>query len=122
MGSLLLRAIAGLLGVSFNYCGLGTPSGDRYSSQTLVYDFPVPLPNGTALFPMRECKGFQLEEANIDNLQTLLSSRALSSVDLVSCYESRIYQTSSYLKYATESSLIASEVRLLTATKCRNAA
>lgn len=54
--------------------------------------------NGSALFPMRPCRGHQLEEASIDELQALMESGSLSSVDLVSCYLDRVYQTSSYLK------------------------
>lgn len=66
----------------------------------LTHDFPIAGNNGSSLFPMRPCRGFQLEEASIDDIQRLLTSRALSSVDLVSCYLERVYQTSNYLKYA----------------------
>ncbi|ODM22444.1 putative amidase [Aspergillus cristatus] len=62
-----------------------------------AYDFPILGKNASDLFPMRPCRGLQLEEASIDDIQGLLTSRALSSVDLVSCYLDRIYQTSSYL-------------------------
>lgn len=69
-----------------------------------AYDFPIPGKNASDLFPMHLCHGFRLEEASIDDIQGLLTSRALSSVDLVSCYLDRIYQTSSYLKYVLKSS------------------
>lgn len=117
---ILLLAVAGLLGLTFNYYGPGIICGKDYYSSNLPRDSPVLLPNGSALFPMQECQGYQLEEANIDDLQALLSSRALRSVDLVHCYESRIHQTSNYLGYAM-SLLIVSEFRL-TAGKCRNTA
>lgn len=98
---ILLLAVAGLLGLAFNYYGPGIICGKNYYSLNyLPRDSPVLLPNGSALLPMQECQGYQLEEANIDDLQALLSSRALRSVDLVHCYESRIHQTSDYLGYA----------------------
>jgi amidase len=63
-----------------------------------AYDFPRLNTNGADLFPMRPCKGHQLLEASIDEIQDLLSAGELTSVDLVHCYLERIYQTDSYLK------------------------
>ncbi|KAL2797001.1 amidase signature domain-containing protein [Aspergillus keveii] len=62
-----------------------------------AYDFPRLNTNGADLFPMRPCKGHQLLEASIDDLQDLLSAGELTSVDLLQCYLERIYQTDSYL-------------------------
>ncbi|KAL2842381.1 amidase signature domain-containing protein [Aspergillus pseudoustus] len=83
-------------------------SNDNYDVDSLVmsqvladpnaYDFPPVNSNGADLFPMRPCKGFQLWEASIDDLQELLSTSKLTSVDLLQCYLERIYQTDSYLK------------------------
>lgn len=92
-----ILALVGFLGININYHGLGTYY--RQLSNPLVHDFPVPLKNGSAVFPMRKCRGHQLEESSIDDLQALLHSRELSSVDLARCYQERIYQTSSYVKY-----------------------
>lgn len=64
-----------------------------------TYDFPPVDANGADLFPMRPCKGHQLLEASIDDLQQLLSAGKLTTVDLLQCYLERIYQTDSYLKY-----------------------
>lgn len=64
-----------------------------------AYDFPHVDANGADLFPMRPCKGHQLLEASIDDLQQLLSAGKLTTVDLLQCYLERIYQTDSYLKY-----------------------
>jgi amidase len=63
-----------------------------------AYDFPLLNTNGADLFPMRPCRGHQLLEASIDDLQDLLSAGELTSVDLLQCYLERIYQTDSYLK------------------------
>jgi amidase len=66
------------------------------------YDFPENNSSGTgssALFPMRLCNGFRLEEASVDDIQAQLSSGKFTSVQLLQCYYDRIYQTDSYLKY-----------------------
>lgn len=73
--------------------------------------------NGSALFPMRPCRGHQLEEASIDELQALMASGSLSSVDLVSCYLDTVYQTSSYLKYYFTSLTFGNSVKLSLSTK-----
>ncbi|KAL4878041.1 amidase signature domain-containing protein [Aspergillus karnatakaensis] len=67
-------------------------------TEPYAYDFPPVNTNGADLFPMRPCKGHQLLEASIDDLQELLSAGKLTSVDLLQCYSERIYQTDSYLK------------------------
>lgn len=97
MFSTALLAAASFLGLATLTRRNEVSSLDTPNSQ-LIYEFPIPGNNGSALFPMRPCRGFQLEEASIDDIQGLLTSRALSSVDLVSCYLERVYQTSSYLK------------------------
>lgn len=66
----------------------------------LEYGFPIASDNGCVLFPMPPCHGVQLEEANIDHPQALMTSRTLSSVDILDCYMDRVFQTSNYLKYA----------------------
>ena len=71
-----------------------------HSRVPLEYDFPIASGNGSVLFPMHPCRGVQLEEASIDHLQALMTSRTLSSVDLLDCYMNRVFQTSNYLKYA----------------------
>lgn len=120
---LFLLALVGFLGFKVNYHDLGTYYYQHFSNPSLVYDFPVPLENGSALFPMRKCRGHQLEESSIDGLQALLHSRTLSSVDLVYCYQERIYQTSSYLKYVHGPLALQIEPGFdLTTIKCRPAA
>lgn len=44
------------------------------------------------------CKGFSIEDATIDELQQYMASSNLSSVQLLSCYMQRYYQTNQYIK------------------------
>lgn len=50
------------------------------------------------LFPMPECFGFQLEEATIDEMQAAMKRGQLTSVQLVTCYMMRTFQTEEYSK------------------------
>ena len=52
------------------------------------------------LFPMAPCgdHGFQLEEATIDDMQAAMANGTLTSVQLVTCYMIRTYQTNEYIK------------------------
>ncbi|RSM02098.1 hypothetical protein CEP52_008173 [Fusarium oligoseptatum] len=49
------------------------------------------------LFPMGKCNGFKLEEATIDDMQKAMRSGKLTSVQLVTCYLTRTYQTQEYI-------------------------
>ncbi|KAI1488254.1 amidase [Biscogniauxia mediterranea] len=51
------------------------------------------------LFPMAPCgdHGFQLEEATIDDMQAAMANGTLTSVQLVTCYMIRTYQTNEYI-------------------------
>ena len=44
------------------------------------------------------CKGFSIEEVTIDELQQYMTNSNLSSVQLLSCYMQRYYQTNQYIK------------------------
>jgi amidase len=50
------------------------------------------------LFPMADCFGFKLHEATIDQMQAAMAKGNLTSVQLVSCYLTRQFQTQQYLK------------------------
>lgn len=50
------------------------------------------------LFPMKECFGFGLEEASIDEMQSAMETKGLTSVQLVLCYMMRNHQTLEYIK------------------------
>lgn len=63
------------------------------------YEFPLLAPvsvSGYHPFPMPECNNVTLEEATIDQLQHALSSGALTSTQMVSCYIQRYLQTNEY--------------------------
>lgn len=92
-------ALVGLPGLGVGLVDPGTLYYQHSSGPSLLYDFPAPNHNGSAAFPMQKCQGHQLEESSIDDLQALLHSKNLSSVELVFCYLERIYQTGNYLKY-----------------------
>ena len=70
--------------------------------QTTPSFFPLEqnqTPQGNPdLFPMSDCFGFKLEEASIDEMQAAMKSGKLTSVQLVTCYLMRNYQTASYIK------------------------
>jgi amidase len=50
------------------------------------------------LFPMGNCFGFKLEEATIDEMQKAMQAGNLTSVQLVTCYMTRTFQTQQYIK------------------------
>ena len=47
---------------------------------------------------MPRCGSFQLEEATIDQIQAAMGNGTLTSVQLVTCYMMRTYQTEDYAK------------------------
>lgn len=74
------------------------------ASQGLAYEYSAPMiplqanVGSPDLFPMPKCKGFQLEEASIDQMQHAMASGQLTAVDLATCYMMRHMQTSQYIK------------------------
>jgi amidase len=68
-------------------------------------EYSIPLPStsysnapAAAWHAMPLCKGFSIEEATIDELQQYMATSNLSSVQLLSCYMQRYYQTNQYIK------------------------
>ncbi|KAF4449595.1 hypothetical protein F53441_7162 [Fusarium austroafricanum] len=49
------------------------------------------------LFPMANCNGFKLEEATFTEMQDAMKAGKLTSVQLVTCYLMRSYQTKEYI-------------------------
>lgn len=49
-------------------------------------------------FPMPDCYGFRLEEADIDAIQRTLQSGRLSSRQVVHCYVERVNKVNPYLR------------------------
>lgn len=70
----------------------------QIDTRPFPYDFPKLGVNGADLFPMRDCRGFQLEEASIDEIQAELKAGRLTGVQLLQCYLERIYQVQPYTK------------------------
>ena len=73
------------------------------ASQILSDPFPYYFPEQNAtsaakLFAMPLCNGVKLEEATIDELQSHMSRGQLTSVQIVTCYVQRAYQTGEYIK------------------------
>lgn len=73
------------------------------ASQVLNDPFPYYFPEQNAtsaaqLFAMPLCNGVRLEEATIDDLQSYMSKGKLTSVQIVTCYMQRAYQTGEYIK------------------------
>ncbi|KAK0625874.1 amidase [Immersiella caudata] len=65
--------------------------------------FPLLTAAGTPdLFPMPLCGTFPLEEATIADMQSAMQSGYLTSVQLVTCYLARTYQTQPYLNSLLE--------------------
>lgn len=65
------------------------------------YHFPKLGTEGSKLFPMKDCMGFKLEEASIDDIQKQYKNGTFTTVELVTCYLDRIVQTQQYLKYVS---------------------
>ncbi|KAK7408461.1 hypothetical protein QQX98_009388 [Neonectria punicea] len=59
-------------------------------------------PRSKTPFAMPLCKGIDIEDATIDELQRWMILKHLSSEDLVSCYIDRIKQTNGYLRSISE--------------------
>jgi len=54
--------------------------------------------SAAAWHAMPLCRGFSIEDATIDELQQYMTTSKLSSVQLLSCYMQRYYQTDQYIK------------------------
>ncbi|PPJ56972.1 hypothetical protein CBER1_00492 [Cercospora berteroae] len=58
--------------------------------------------NSGTLFPMPLCHGHHIEEAAIDQIQSYLTQRTLTSQQLAFCYMQRMWQTDDYLNAVLE--------------------
>jgi amidase len=76
--------------------------GALAESQVLHDPFPYYFPQQNAsaaeLFAMPKCHGIDIEDASIDDLQAHMASGRLTSVQLVTCYTQRSFQTAEYIK------------------------
>lgn len=98
----LLRALVCTLAVAGTLATVEHDEDLLVTSQVLTdpyaYDFPRLGALGSSLFPMRQCHGFKLEEATVDEIQEQLRNGVFTSVQLLECYLDRISQTQPYLK------------------------
>ncbi|KAF4547547.1 Amidase-like protein 12 [Elsinoe fawcettii] len=77
-------------------------SYDAASAIDPIASIETYFPTTASLFPIQPCRGINLEETTIDQLQQYLSSDVLTSVDLVRCAVQRIQQTQDYLSSVAE--------------------
>ena len=92
--------LANLAAAGANY---NTSNASAFANAQLLTDpFPYYFPRINAtpaeLFVMPPCKGVKIEEATIDELQSHLSNGSLTSVELVTCYIQREFQTGQYIQ------------------------
>ncbi|KAK0953952.1 hypothetical protein LTR91_023569 [Friedmanniomyces endolithicus] len=66
------------------------------------YHFPQENGSATRLFAMPLCNGVKIEEATTEELQTYLADGSLTSVQLVTCYTQRSFQTAEYINSVLE--------------------
>jgi amidase len=79
----------------------------------IPYTFPSQNTTGSSgLFPMSRCDGFVLEEATIDQLQSVMSNGTLTSLTLLKCYLKRIWQVDKYINSILELNPDAEEIAI----------
>ncbi|KAF4495639.1 hypothetical protein FAGAP_8192 [Fusarium agapanthi] len=77
-----------------------TPMQSKNESLFAIQPNMIPLEKNAGspdLFPMPDCNGFKLEEATFTEMQDAMKAGKLTSVQLVTCYLMRTYQTKEYL-------------------------
>lgn len=79
--------------VALAACATAAP-GDQIQSPSTSYNNV----SATAWHAMPLCKGYKIEDATIDDLQGFMANGNLTSVQLVTCYMQRYYQTDQYIK------------------------
>lgn len=89
------RDMVSLLGVAATLVACATAApGDQVQSPSTSYNNV----SATAWHAMPLCKGHKIEDATIDELQGFMANGSLTSVQLVTCYMHRYYQTNQYIK------------------------
>ncbi|KAK4569800.1 hypothetical protein LTR86_002769 [Recurvomyces mirabilis] len=95
------------LSAAFNLANLAWANSSSYNASGLAnaqilndpfpYYFPKVNATSAQLFPMPLCHGTKIEEATIDDLQAFMHNGTLTSVQLVTCYIQREFQTGQYI-------------------------
>ncbi|KAF2124656.1 amidase signature enzyme [Dothidotthia symphoricarpi CBS 119687] len=103
------------------FLALGTTARAQLNSSNVLDVDPLQQPypyyfppqdaaNTPALFPMPTCHNVTLAEASIDQLQSYLSSGALTSVQLLGCYLRRARQVDGYINSIIETNPDAEDI------------
>ena len=95
---LAIAVWAGLSSATYNTSNATSLSNSQILNDPFPYYFPRENASPAQLFAMPACKGVKIEEATIDELQNYMSSGSLTSVQLVTCYMQRAFQTAEYIK------------------------
>ena len=89
------RNMVPLLGIAATLvvCATAAP-GDYTQSPSTTYNNV----SASAWHAMPLCKGHKIEDATIDELQEFMTIGNLTTVQLVTCYMQRYYQTNGFIK------------------------
>ncbi|CAI6336684.1 unnamed protein product [Periconia digitata] len=63
---------------------------------------PIEYADTPGLFPMPQCRGVELEEATVDQLQSAMNNGQLTSAQLLKCYLKRVQQVDGYINSIIE--------------------
>jgi amidase len=94
MGVCRYRNMVSFFGVATLVAYVTAASGDYVQSPSTSYNNV----SATAWHAMPLCQGHKIEDATIDKLQGYMANGDLTSVQLVTCYMQRYYQTNQYIK------------------------
>lgn len=89
------RNMVSLFGIAATLvvCATAAP-GDYTESPSTTYNNV----SASAWHAMPLCKGHKIEDATINELQDFMTNGNLTTVQLVTCYMQRYYQTNQYIK------------------------
>ena len=89
------RNMVSLLGIAATLAVCATAAPERYTESPATSYNNV---SASAWHAMPLCKGHKIEDATIDELQEFMTTGNLTTVQLVTCYIQRYYQTNQYIK------------------------
>ena len=94
----VLIAFSGVVAASYNTSNATGFANSQILQNPFPHYFPQESASPAQLFALPTCNGVKIEEATIDDLQTFMANGSLTSVQLVTCYMQRSYQTAEYIK------------------------
>jgi hypothetical protein len=89
------RNMVSVLGVAATLVACATAAPGNYAQSPSTSYNNV---SATAWHAMPLCKGYKIEDATVDDLQDFMANGNLTTVQLVTCYMQRYYQTNQYIK------------------------